>query len=85
MNRVARPLSLKPYESDRRFIANELGAILVELVFLEDDYHPDALSVMAEFKDGKANVRFVHTEPFPLRPNWMARSVANLRFARERA
>jgi hypothetical protein len=81
MSRLARPLSLKPYESDRRFIKNELGADDILLAFLEDEYHPDALSIMAVFEKRM----FTHTEKFPLRPNWMARAVANLRFSRERA
>lgn len=86
-SRVLRPLSLKPYDSDKRFIKGELGAHEIKLVFLEDDYNPDGLSIMATFKtpDSKGYRVFAHTEKFPLRNNWMARAVANLRFARERA
>jgi hypothetical protein len=85
MSRLARPLSLKPYESDRRFIKNELNAQEIGLVWLEDDQNPTGLSILATFHDGKAYHVFAHTEKFPLRPNWMARAVANLRFSRERA
>jgi hypothetical protein len=81
MSKLARPLSLKPYESDRRFIKNELNADDIILAFLEDEYDPEAISIMAVF-DKKL---FAHTEKFPLRPNWMARAVANLRFSKERA
>jgi hypothetical protein len=81
MSKLARPLSLKPYESDRRFMRGELGADKIELTFLEDEYDPEALVVTASF----GRQIFAHTEKFPLRSNWMARAVANLRFSKERA
>ena len=85
-NRVIRPLSLKPYESDRRFIKNELGAQEIGLIWMEDEYNPTGLSIQATFYNEDKSYRiFAHTEKFPLRPNWMARAVANLRFSRERA
>jgi hypothetical protein len=81
MTKLARPLSLKPYESDKKFMKAELGAEEIGFVFLEDEYDPVALGITATF--GKQV--FAHTEKFPLRDNWMARAVANLRFSRERA
>lgn len=78
-------LSLKPYEADRRYIKNELNAQGVYFVFLEDDINPEALSVMADFRDGKINRRFVHTERFPLREEWADLTIANILRERERA
>jgi hypothetical protein len=82
---MTRPISLKPYDSDKRYIKNELNAQAVFLVWLENDEDPEFLSVMADFRVADKSVRFVHTEKYPLREDWAERTVSNLMRERERA